>query len=259
MLIAGLLLFSSSLLNVKPSPVYADVSFGAEGPYRFLVDTGSQTSLIDPKLAAKLNLKPQFRIEIITQNTTRVLPALKVITLRIGEKRLGETELVIQDVDEARRFGSSVKGVLGLNALSGIDFALSPRTGRLDLDMARPSGEVVPFQRIEERIAIAARMGRETLSLILDSGATHVVLFRTPEAMTKTRALQATFSTLEGARSVIPTVWTSDMFFANSLRVGMLPAAIVTRRATQVDGLLPASVFQTIYVDQTRHEVVLVR
>src|SRR6266487_3305271 len=63
MLIAGLLLFSSSLLNVKPSPVFADVSVGTEGPYRFLVDTGNQTSLIDPILAAQLNLKPEFRVD----------------------------------------------------------------------------------------------------------------------------------------------------------------------------------------------------
>lgn len=259
MLIAGLLLFSTGLLNVRPSPVFADVSIGTEGPYRFLVDTGSQTSLIDPKLAARINLKPEFRVEVLTQNSTRLLPALKVNTLRIGQKGLGEVEVVFHDLAEARRLDSSVKGVLGLNALAGLDFALSPRDGRLDLTAGRPSGEVVPFHRVEDRIAIAARMGRETLTLILDSGASHMVLFRTPEAMVKTPPLPATFATLDGARSVLPTCWTADMFFTDGLRVGTLPAAIVTRQATRVDGLLPASIFKTIYVDQIRGEVVLVR
>ncbi len=60
MFISALLLFSSSLLNTKPAPVFADVRIGTEGAYRFLVDTGAETSLIDPKLAATLHLKPEF-------------------------------------------------------------------------------------------------------------------------------------------------------------------------------------------------------
>jgi hypothetical protein len=252
-------LLSSGLLNVKPSPVIATVSIGKDGPYRFLVDTGSQTSLIDPNLAARLNLRPQFRVEIITQNSTSLAPALRTNKLQVGEKRLGEMELVLHDLAEARRFDSSIQGVLGWNALAGIDFALMPHAGRLDLSGGRPDGQVVPLYRVEDRIAIPARMGRETLKLIIDSGATTVVLFRTPQAMVKTPPVPTTVSTIEGARRVVPTCWTADMFFANDLKVGTLPAAMVTRRPTQVDGLLPASVFKTIYVDHTRGEVVLVR
>lgn len=259
MLIAGLLLFSTSLLNVKPSPVLADVSIGSEGPYRFLVDTGSQSSLIDPDLAAQLNLRPEFRVEVVTQNSTHLLPALRVKTFHIGPTQLGEVEVIFHDLAQARRLDPSVKGVLGLNALAGFDFALVPRAGKLDLTAERPSGEVVAFHRVDDRIAIAARRGRETLTLILDSGANHVVLFRTPEAMVKNPPVATTMATLDGARNVVPTCWTADMFFTEGLRVGTLPAAIVRRPGTQVDGLLPASVFKKIYVDQTRGEVVLVR
>ena len=48
MFIGTLILLSSSLLNTQPAPVFADIRIGANGPYRFLVDTGAQTSLIDP-------------------------------------------------------------------------------------------------------------------------------------------------------------------------------------------------------------------
>ncbi len=47
------------------------------------------------------------------------------------------------------------------------------------------------------------------------------------------------------------------MFF-DRLRVPMLPAAIIERKETQADGLLPASVFEKIHVDRTRGEIVLV-
>jgi hypothetical protein len=258
MFISTVLLFSSALLNTKPAPIFADIRIGTDGPYRFLVDTGAQTSLIDPKLAASLHFKPEFRVDVITQGSRRLSPGMKARNLSIGETTLPETELVFYDVSEAQRFGQKVRGVLGINALAGIDFTLSPADGNLQLTMERPNGEVAPFYPVEARIGLKARMGTEVLTLILDSGSSHVVLFRTPGAMAKTKSLANTFGTLDGARRSVPTTWTEDMFFER-LCVPMLPAAIVERKTTQVDGLLPASIFQKIHVDWTHGEIVLVR
>lgn len=259
MIIGALLFLSAGLLNAKPLPVFADVYVGTHGPYRFLVDTGAQTSLIDPRLAAKLGLQPEFRVELLTQHTTQLVPGLKVSSLRLKQRALPEMELLFHDVSEARRLDASINGVLGINALSGFDFTLSPLTGVLDDTAERPAGEVVPFYRMEGRIAIKARMGNETLTLILDSGSSHVVLFRTPAAMANTPPVSTVISTIEGSRTVVPTRWTAEMFLSDRLRVGVLPAAIVQANGTRVEGLLPASAFKTIYVDQARHELVLVR
>jgi hypothetical protein len=257
MIIGALVLLSSSLLNTKPTPVFAEIRIGADGPYRFLVDTGAQTSLIDPKLAATLRLQPEFRINIITQNGVQLSPGIRARNLHIGEHQLPETELIFYDIAEAQRLDPRVRGVLGVNALSLFDFTLSPSTGHLNLTADRPDGEVVPFYSVEGRIGLKAQMGSETLTLILDSGSNHVVLFRTPLAMANTKSLISTLGTIDGARRTVPTTWTEDMFF-DRLRVPMLPAAIVQRKAAQADGLLPASVFQKIHVDRTRGEVVLV-
>ena len=247
------------MLHVKPQPVFADVWFEQQGPYRFLVDTGAQTTRIETKLAAELQLKPEYRVEVVSQNGIHIQPALRRKGMRAGRTALPETELVFDDVVEAKRLDASVRGVLGMNALEGLNFTLLPRTGRVDFEAARPEGETVLLQRVEERIGVAARMGRETLMLILDSGANHIVLFRTPQAMAKTRHVATTLTTLDGARDVAATYWTEELLFTRNLRVGTLPAAIVNARATQVDGLLPASVFQAVYVDQQRGELVLVR
>jgi len=187
------------------------------------------------------------------------MPGLKVRDLRIGGHVVPETELVFDDPNAARQLDSSVRGLLGVSALNGIDFALTPSTGRLELYANRPAGEAVPFYRVEGRIALKTRMGAETLLLTLDSGSTNVVLFHTPGAMAKTRSVPTAFATLEGARSVVPTTWTAEMTFADTLRVGVLPAAIVERRGAEIDGLLPASIFKTIYIDQAHGEAVLVR
>lgn len=247
---------------MKPDPIVTDVYVGARGPFRFLVDTGAETSVINPALAAQLGLEPQYRVEQFTLNGTRLVPALKLSALRIGGRAIPEVELLIHDVGMARRLDSAVAGILGASALAAFDFTLSPSTHELDYNAARPSsGEAVPFYRVEGRMAVKAQMGAETLTMILDSGSTNIVLFRTPAAMAKTRAVRGTMTTIEGARSVVPTVWTADMFFNGRLRVSMLPAAIVERRpgGSEVHGLLPASVFKKIYVDHGRNELVLIR
>ncbi len=254
-----LLLFSSSLLNTKPSPVYADVFAGSEGPFRFLVDTGSQTTLMDPQLAERLGLQPEFRVEIVTQNTSRLLPGLRVKTLMAGGKRLGDVEVVLQDLAQVRAVAPGIHGVLGMNALEGSDFSLMPAAGKLELEAPPTAGVAVPYYRVEDRIAVKARMGAEELTLILDSGATHVVLFRKPAAMAKVRPVETTYGTVEGARSAVPACWTADMKLAPGVTLGMLPAAIVTRPGTVVDGLLPVSAFSRVSVDRKHGTVILVR
>lgn len=92
--IAGLLFFSMSLLNAKRPPIFADVFRGSNGPYRFLVDTGAQTSLIDPKLAAKVGLQPGFRVEVVTEQSPLLVPGLNVRTLKLGKRSLPATEVV---------------------------------------------------------------------------------------------------------------------------------------------------------------------
>jgi hypothetical protein len=152
-----------------------------------------------------------------------------------------------------------VQGILGLNALTSFNFTLSPPDGRMDANAERPNGEVVPFTTVEGRIAVKASMGKEVLTMILDSGSNHVVLFRLPNAMARISSVPTTMRTIEGARSVVPTRWTAELSVTEHVRFQTLPAVVLDTSKRQADGLLPASVFKTIYVDQARHELVLVR
>jgi hypothetical protein len=257
--LAGILLLISGVISTRTYPVFTDVFIGSHGPYKFLVDTGAETSVLDPKLASDLKLQPAFRVEVVTQQSKRLLPGTRLRTMRVGQTALPEIEVIFQDLTEPRRVAPAIKGVLGLNVLAAFDFSISPLTGQLEIAPQRPAGETVSFQRVDGRIALKARMGREILTLLLDSGSNHIVLFRTPEAMAKTPPVAASFTTLEGARRAVPTTWTADLYFNDRLKVGMQPAAIVERHASQADGLLPASLFKKIYVDHARKEIVLIR
>ena len=254
------LCFFGVIPTKPPALVTAAVHVDGRGPFRFLVDTGAQSTMIQASLASELKLQPEFRVELVTVNGTRLTPGAKLRTLRLGATVLPELEVLFHDLTEARRLDPAIRGVLGANALAHFDYSLTPRTGRLDTGTTRPlAGEVIPFSVVDGRITVQARMGREDLALALDSGASHMVLFRTPEAMAKTHAITTTVSTMDGARNVVPTVWTADMTFAGRLRIGMQPAAIVGQDEAKVEGLLPASLFKKIFVDHARRELVVER
>ncbi len=125
MIVAALLVFASvfgSVIETKPSPVFAEVFIGGQGPFRFLVDTGSQTSLIDRRLAERLGLKAQFRVNVVTPLGTSLLPGTRAADLRIGTTALPAVELVFQNLAEARRLypvvGPAINGLLGIHALA---------------------------------------------------------------------------------------------------------------------------------------------
>jgi len=259
MLSIALLLFSTALFNVKPAPVFADVYIAGSGPHRFLVDTGAETTLVDAALAKRLRLHPEFQVELVTSQSSRMVPGAKLSHMKLGARALPPTEVLFQDLREARQLDPKVVGVLGLNALRSFDFTLQPASGHFEDTSERPTGAVVPYEDVQGRMAVKVRMKKEILTLILDSGSSHIVLFHVPAAMAKVNPLPGTLTTIEGARGAAPTCWTAEIDVTNQLRIQTLPAAIVLAKGTQVDGLLPVSVFKKVHVDQSRHELILVR
>lgn len=247
-------------ISTKLLPVTTEVYLGGKGPYLFLVDTGSETTLVEPALAASLGLRPTFQTEIVSVTGSRFAPGATLEGMRVGGFEIPPVESLFDAPVQAKQVVPGVRGVLGINALRQVSFLLAPRNGviRLGGDIERPAdGVAVPMREVEGRIVIGARMGREPLSFVLDSGANHVVLFRMPEAMARTSPVSSTVTTLDGARQAAATTWTAEMMVEDKLRMKTRPAVVVQRAGSPVDGLLPVAAFESVYVDRARNEVVL--
>ncbi len=72
--------------SLDHSQIEVSVTINGTGPYEFLVDTGSQITIVEPSLAAELELKPQGDIDVSA----------------VGNH--SKAELVIPDLIEARPF-----------------------------------------------------------------------------------------------------------------------------------------------------------
>ncbi len=98
------------------------VSINGTGPYRFLVDTGAERTVIAEEIAAELRLPPGS--EVLVEGIVRSVPAKLVLVERLG---LGALTCPRLEVPTLPRAMLEVDGYLGLDVLNGrrviFDFA----------------------------------------------------------------------------------------------------------------------------------------
>src|ERR1041385_8924225 len=155
--------------------VLNDVFLNGEGPFRMLLDTGNATSIVRPKVAQRLKLRPIYAVEHATVASVRRVPAA-LLEVLVGIVKDSSVEAI---VDEVARSG--VDGVLGANWLVRHDYLLDYRNRRIALDDPPPSSGVrVPLRLTDGRPAVMASINGRSRELVVDSGASHVVLFERP-------------------------------------------------------------------------------
>jgi hypothetical protein len=222
-------------------PIVGGVYVNGHGPYQFLVDTGTNVDLIEPHLAEVIGLTPTCRAELTSSVGTTIVPAADGIEVRLGLVRANGQKFLLGGLETIRHRWPDVQGVLGQWFLSSFDYTVDSRGKWLDFGKQDQSGTRSRFRLINGRMAISTSLG----VLILDSGADRVVLFgvqpnigsgRTGELRTVTGSQQIGMAfnkqlVIEGRK-----IWRGDAL------------AIPTHSQPGVDGLLPISLFKTIYV-----------
>lgn len=109
------------------------ISIGANGPYRFIVDTGSERTVVSRELAQRLQLGPGRNVVLHSMaDVSRVGTAL-VPALRVGRRTVSNIEAPVLSQHS-----------LGADGLLGVD---SLATQRVDLDFRNNRMTVHPSRR----------------------------------------------------------------------------------------------------------------
>ena len=258
-------LFANSPVRLRRAAgeyLLAPVTLNGAGPFEFVVDTGTQTTLVDHGLVRQLGLRLDAEESFASLASESVARRVTVHEIAIGPKTLVNREILAADLGPMRRSGENIQGVLGLDVLGLENFLLSNAGKTLEFDL---DGRLAP--RVEgERVVLREAGGRRlvevflpglprALLLVPDSGCPRVVLFeRAPGAFG--RSLSAVRSellarTLTGERR-IPSAR------LNGFRVGsrafdglevlvVRDPGVLEGRAE--DGLLPTSLFREVWFD----------
>jgi predicted aspartyl protease len=95
-----------------------EVTIDGRGPFRFALDTGASSSLLDATVAARIGIRP---ISQATQRVHGIAGVIDAQRIRIGSWRVGSVELppsVILTADLSFGPGSAPAGLLGSDVLS---------------------------------------------------------------------------------------------------------------------------------------------
>jgi hypothetical protein len=256
------------------------VRINQSGPFDFMVDTGSQVTVIDPSLAAELSLKAQGRIGLVSVASFAQASATVLDTLEADSKVVEKSPAIVQDLRQIQAADPRIRGVLGESFLAHFDLLVDYGHKLLCLDETsamRDSvrGERIPFVRPQhpedelsfmERLVISVRLsetGKQPILLQLDSGSDGPILYsesRQPEvqALVHSAALQGGNATsAQRAFAVVPP---QNIQIGNRIlsRISFVtPVSVAKNLPTQrEDGLLPTVLFQRVFISGGDHFVI---
>lgn len=259
--------------TIKGYLMVVSVSVDSRGPYDFLVDTGTNTTLIDPDLAKELELKAAGQLSLTSLAKAVPVPRYFLQTLRAGPASVRNLEVLATPMPQLRALGANIRGILGMNFLLEFSFLLDYEHRRLELypvpAQARvPEGIRAHAEINDWRILIpvsspASQKG--TWRLSLDSGISQILVFHArmaPEGKGTDRCQERSCQmqvTTNLSRQAADTVRVRDMSIADA-HLQDLPAVVLhndlLNPADPSDGLLPAALFRSVFFDRTNATVI---
>jgi predicted aspartyl protease len=155
--------------------IHASVEINGQGPYRFILDTGANTSALTPRVAEALTLAGASvtQVEVHGVTGSAMLPSVHVDKLQAGDVVLPPTSLPVLP---GPVFGGA-DGILGINGLQKtrieVDFAndtvvIVPSNGR----RARYGYLTVPARLSKGGLLLVkGKVGKVPVQVIIDTGA----------------------------------------------------------------------------------------
>ena len=229
-------------------PILQDVFVNGKGPYRMLVDTGAQSTSVRREVAERTGLRPAFAVELQGVLGISVAPAAKADRIASGELELKDVEVLITDPPPVAELGR-LDGVLGQSFLGRTNYWMDYGRKRIWWDPEDTGATCLEGARLEVtfsdgRPTVLAGLATEERRLVLDTGASHVILFGRQIGMGAGVGSMRTAHGEGRAQTVrIPSLAIAGIQWRG------LTAGVVEAQAPAAGGLLPAHLLKSFYVN----------
>jgi predicted aspartyl protease len=239
---------------------------GEAGPFKLLLDTGSNRSAVSARVARRLGLAPVARTSVVTSGGSQDGQIVRLPSIGLGIVTKRDLLAFVIDEPGLTAAGVDLDGVLGQDFLMDQTYTLDYRHRRLVWHTSSPiDGRGV-------RLALSHDEGRwlvdlpqlgvsRNVRMVPDSGASGLVLFDrgTLLPLPVTRVSQsASVTSITGSLQTRAAVVTQMSIGTIILRDR--PALVVDRRdpaAPAGDGLLPLSMFASVTFDATQNALLV--
>src|SRR5260370_3798719 len=89
------------------------VSVNRFGPYNFILDTGTQITMVDPSLAASLHLSTQGTAAVVSVGMHASASFARLDLLEAGSRSVSNQKVLVYDLGNLQTTGLDFQGVLG--------------------------------------------------------------------------------------------------------------------------------------------------
>jgi len=184
--IASVLVFGPSLQSTEtlaevPFEVYqhhlvvAKGSVGRLNGLTLLIDTGTIPSVVDARIARKLQLQTESSMIVAFAQQVRIQRAV-VEGFRIGSLQSGRAPAAVGDLSYLK--GVHIDAIVGLDVLARTNFSIDYGTRILTFAPTGREDAVAPLEIVWPFVTVRMTIAGEQARLLVDTGSSDLVLFR---------------------------------------------------------------------------------
>jgi hypothetical protein len=153
-------------------------SIGHTGGLNFIIDTGTDPSVIDIRNIKKLRMVGAAGKLAVHNQVVAVQQGL-LPSVQIGDLRAESLPVLVSDLGFLQKgLGIRIDAVIGLDVLSLSNFSIDYTTKRIAFGAPLASGSSAPFQSAPPWLTIQMELDGVSLRLLLDTGASGIHLFQ---------------------------------------------------------------------------------
>lgn len=196
------------------------VTINGAGPYRFLVDTGAQATVVTARVTEALGLAPSGRATLVAMASRTQVDTIALDGLEFAGRRFNNlTTPLLRGPD------IGADGIIGLDSLQELRVVIDFRAEAITVTDAPPGNsgyEIVVRARrkLGQMIITDARIDGVRTSVVIDTGSWHSIGNRALQ-----RRLRAKHSSTMSSTDVAGGVLTSDLGMLGKLEIGRIGLA----------------------------------
>jgi hypothetical protein len=239
LIIAASPVFGSVKLLLRDGrPLVDGVYVNGHGPYRFLLDTGSNVNLIETRLARQIGMVALFQISLASAAGTTPSSGSDDNDIDLDSVKAKNQKFLFSSLEAVHNSFPDVHGILGQWFLAQFDYTLDLQARQLIFGKQDRIGLRSPIRTINARPVVSSSLGE----LVIDSGEPRLVLF----GVRPDNSSGVLMRTVAGSQIVGKVTGKSLLIEGRRISSGEA-VAIPSRPEANVDGLLPAALFKSIY------------